>query len=44
MSWLRQTRTVDVARAVRDTVGHRVEALAPSPRPPRITVTVTGLL
>ncbi|MEU9405818.1 hypothetical protein ACIRQQ_47600 [Streptomyces fuscichromogenes] len=41
---LRQARTVDVARAVRDAVGRRLGVLAPAESPPRVTVTVTGLL
>lgn len=41
---LRQGRTVDVARAVRDAVGHRLDVLAPAAFPPRVTVTITGLL
>ncbi|MFD9791525.1 hypothetical protein ACFWXK_11320 [Streptomyces sp. NPDC059070] len=41
---LRTARTVDVARRVRDTVGHRLGVLAPAEAPPRVTVTVTGLL
>ncbi|MFM9609270.1 hypothetical protein DF268_00615 [Streptomyces sp. V2] len=41
---LRQVRTADVARGVRDEVGRRLDVLAPAESPPRITVTVTGLL
>ncbi|MEW2561815.1 hypothetical protein [Streptomyces griseorubiginosus] len=41
---LRQARTVDVARGVRDAVGHRLGVLAPGEPRPRVTVTVTGLL
>ncbi|WP_075731216.1 hypothetical protein [Streptomyces acidiscabies] len=41
---LRQVRTVDVARGVRDEVGRRLDVLAPAESPPRVTVTVTGLL
>ncbi|WP_031050282.1 Asp23/Gls24 family envelope stress response protein [Streptomyces sp. NRRL F-5650] len=41
---LRQARTVEVARGVRDAVGRRLDTLAPAGSPPRVTVTVTGLL
>ncbi|MFJ4201872.1 hypothetical protein ACIP2Y_19865 [Streptomyces sviceus] len=41
---LRTARTVDVARAVRVTVAHRLGALSPPQPAPRITVTVTGLV
>ncbi|WP_020139865.1 Asp23/Gls24 family envelope stress response protein [Streptomyces sp. 351MFTsu5.1] len=41
---LRQARTVDVARGVRDAVGDRLGVLAPGEPRPRVTVTVTGLL
>ncbi|WP_420311368.1 hypothetical protein ACOB87_23005 [Streptomyces sp. YS-B37] len=41
---LRRARTVDVARVVRDTVERRLAALAPTLPPPRVTVTVTGLV
>ncbi|MEU5045619.1 hypothetical protein [Streptomyces griseorubiginosus] len=41
---LRQARTVDVARGVRDAVRHRLGVLAPGEPRPRVTVTVTGLL
>jgi len=41
---LRQARAVDVARGVRDAVGHRLGVLAPAEPSPRVTVTVTGLL
>ncbi|MDH6549971.1 hypothetical protein [Streptomyces sp. SAI-041] len=41
---LREARAVDVARAVRATVAHRLGALSAPQPAPRITVTVTGLV
>ncbi|MFE1926479.1 hypothetical protein ACFW91_28455 [Streptomyces asoensis] len=41
---LRQARTVEVARAVRDAVELRLAVLLPAPPAPTVAVTVTGLV